>query len=72
MIVGIAADLHPPQFYQDMKLVADGAFEVKLMEEHGEIINTIRARSMKGQSSDTRLRQVLFDDKMKTSLRLLE
>jgi len=72
MIVGLGSDLHPPQFYQDMKLVSDGAFEVKLKEDHGEIINTIRARSMKGQGSDTRLRQVLFDNKMKASLRLLE
>jgi len=72
MIVGLAADLHPPQFYQDMKLVSDGSFEIKLKEDHGEIINTIRARSMKGQSSDTRPKQIIFDNKMKASLRLLE
>ena len=72
MIVGLAADLHPPQFYQEMKLVSDGTFEVKLKEDSGEIINTIRARAMKGQSSDTRLRQILFNNKMKASLRLLE
>jgi len=72
MIVGLALDLHPSQFYQEMKLVSDGAFEVKLREDRGEIINTIRARSMKGQSSDTRLRQILFDSKMRASLRMLE
>jgi len=72
MIIGLAVDLHPPPFYQEMKLVSDGAFEVKLREDSGEMINTIRARSMKGQSSDTRWRQILFDSKMKASLRLLE
>jgi len=72
MIVGLAVDLHPPQFYQEMKLVSDGAFEVKLKEHRGEIINTIRASSMKGHNSDTKLRQILFDSKMKASLQLLE
>jgi hypothetical protein len=55
-----------------MKLIADGVFEVKLKEFRGEIVDAIRARSMKGQRSDTRWRQVLFDDKMKASLQLLE
>ena len=72
MIVGIAVDLHPPAFYQEMKLLSDGSFEVHLIEREGEMINTIRARSMKGQISDTRRRQILFDEKMKASLRLLE
>jgi KaiC/GvpD/RAD55 family RecA-like ATPase len=72
MIVGLAVDLHSQEFYQEMKLVSDGVFEVKLMERGGEIINTLRARSMKGQNSDTRWRQILFDSKMKASLRLLE
>jgi archaellum biogenesis ATPase FlaH len=72
MILGLPVDIHTSQFYEEMKLIADGAFEVKLKELRGEVINTIRARSMKGQSSDTRWRQVLFDDKMKASLRLLE
>jgi len=71
MIMGLAVDLHPPQFYQEMKLLSDGAFEVRLTEQDGEMINTIRARSMKGQGSDTRRRQILFDDKMNASLRLL-
>ena len=61
MIVGLAVDLHPSQFYQEMKLVSVGAFEVKLREHGGKIINTIRGRSMKGQNSDTRWRQILFD-----------
>ena len=72
MIIGLAIDIHTSQFYQEMKLVSDGVFEVKLKEHRGEVINTIRARSMKGQSSDTRWRQILFDSKMKASLRLLE
>ena len=71
MIVGLAVDLHPPEFYQEMKLQTDGIFEVRLTEQGGEMINTIRARSMKGKSSDTRRRQILFDDNMKASLRLL-
>lgn len=72
MIVGLAVDLHPPEFYQEMKLLSDGVFEVRLTEHEGEMINIIRARSMKGQASDTRRRQILFDDKMKASLRLLQ
>ena len=72
MIIGLAIDIHTSQFYQEMKLVSDGVFEVKLKEHRGEVINTIRARSMKGQSSDTRWRQILFDSRMKASLRLLE
>jgi len=72
MVVGLAVDLHPPPFYQEMKLLSDGAFEVRLAEHGGEIINTMRARSMKGQASDTRRRKILFDDKMKASLQLPE
>ena len=72
MIVSVAVDLHPPEFYQQMKLLSDGVFEVRLVEQGGEMINTIRVRSMKGQASDTRRRQILFDSKMKASLQLLE
>lgn len=72
MVVGLAVDLHPPEFYQEMKLLSDGAFEVRLREHGGEIINAIRARSMKGQSCDTRWRRILFDNRMKASLELLE
>jgi len=72
MIAGLAMGLHPPEFYQEMKLVSDGVLEMRLMERGGEIINTIRARSMRGQNSDTRWRRILFDSKMKASLRLLE
>jgi KaiC/GvpD/RAD55 family RecA-like ATPase len=72
MIATFAADLHPPEFYQEMKLLSDGAFEVKLREYRGEVVNIMRARSMKGQGSDTRWREILFDNKMKASLRLLE
>jgi KaiC/GvpD/RAD55 family RecA-like ATPase len=72
MIVGLSTDLHPPEFYQEMKLVSDGSFEVRLTELGGEMINTFRGRSMKGQSIDTRWRQILFDDRMKASLQLLE
>jgi len=71
MILGLAVDLHPPEFYQEMKLVSDGAFEVRLREDGGELINIIRARSMKGQCSDTRWRRVHFDAGMKASLELL-
>ncbi len=72
MIIGMLMDFHPPQFYQEMKQLADGVFEVKVREHHGEIINVIRARSMKGQNSDTRWRQILFDSRMRASLRLIE
>jgi KaiC/GvpD/RAD55 family RecA-like ATPase len=72
MIVGLAVDIHTPQFYQEMKLLSDGVFEVRLKEHRGEVINTIRARSMKGQNSDTRWRQILFDSNMKVSLQSLE
>jgi len=72
MIVGMAVDIYPPEFYQEMKLVADGTFEVKIREQRGEIINSIRARGMKGQRSDSRWRQILFDDKMRASLQLIE
>jgi KaiC/GvpD/RAD55 family RecA-like ATPase len=72
MIVGLATDLHSPEFYQRMKLVSDGVLEIRLTEHGGDIINAIRAKSMKGQNSDTRWRQILFDSKMKASLRLLE
>jgi len=72
MIAGFATGLHPPEFYQKMKLISDGALEVRLAERGGEMINTFRARSMKGQNTDTRWRQILFDSRMKASLRLLE
>ena len=72
MVLGFAVDLHPPEFYQEMKLVSDGALEIKLKEHGGEMVNTIRARSMKGQNSDTKWRQLLFDDNMKASLKLFE
>jgi len=71
-VFGLAVDIHTPQFYQEMKLASDGVLELKMQELRGEVINTIRARSMKGQSSDTRWRQVLFDNRMKASLRMLE
>jgi len=72
MIAGLATDVHPPEFYQEMKLVSDGAFEVRLTERSGEMINTFRARSMKGQNTDTRWRQIFFDSRMKASLRPLD
>ena len=72
MIVGLAVDIHTLQFYQEMKLLCDGVFEVRLVEHHAEMINSIRSRSMKGQMSDTRWRRILFDNKMKASLQLLK
>jgi archaellum biogenesis ATPase FlaH len=72
LIVGLAVDLHPPPFYQEMKLLSDGVFEVRLAEQGGEIINTLRVRSMKGQMADTKRRQILFDERMKASLKLLQ
>jgi KaiC/GvpD/RAD55 family RecA-like ATPase len=72
MIVGLAVDTHTLQFYQEMKLLCDGVFEVRLVEHHAEMINSIRSRSMKGQMSDTRWRRILFDNKMKASLQLLK
>jgi KaiC/GvpD/RAD55 family RecA-like ATPase len=68
MFAGFTLDLHPPSFYQDMKLICDAVVEVKLQEYEGEIVNTIRARSFKGQNADTRLRRVVFDDKMAARL----
>jgi len=72
MITGFATGLHPPEFYQEMKLISDGAFEVQVTERGGEMINIFRARSMKGQNTDTRWRRILFDSKMKASPQLLE
>jgi len=71
MVLGLAIDLHPPVFYQEMKLLSDGNFEVRLTEQGGEIINTIRARSMKGQNVDTRRRQIIFDERMNATMRLI-
>jgi hypothetical protein len=48
MIAGFAADLHPPSFYQEMKMISDAVMEIRLVEYHGEIINTLRVRSFKG------------------------
>jgi archaellum biogenesis ATPase FlaH len=72
MLAGFAIGLHPPEFYQEMKLVSDGIFEVNLKEQGKEIINVIRAKSMKGQNCDTRLKQILFDANMKASLQLFD
>lgn len=71
MLAGFATDLHPPSFYQEMKMISDAVVEIKLAEHQGEIINTIRVRSFKGQNADTRARRIVFDDKMKTTLELL-
>jgi archaellum biogenesis ATPase FlaH len=71
MLAGFATDLHPPSFYQELKTISDAVVEIKLAEYDGEIINTIRVRSFKGQNPDTRLRRIVFDDKMKTTLELL-
>jgi KaiC/GvpD/RAD55 family RecA-like ATPase len=72
MILGLAVDIHTSEFYQEMKLASDGVLELNLKEHRGEVINAIRARSMKGQSSDTRWKQILFDSRMKATLRLLD
>ena len=72
MIAGLALDTHPSPFYSEMKLIVDGVFELKLIEHKGEMVNAIRSRSLRGQLSDTRWRKVLFDEKMKASLQLLE
>ena len=39
MIIGLAVDIHTLQFYQEMKLLCDGVFEVRLVEHHAEMIN---------------------------------
>ena len=72
MLAGFGVGLHPPEFYQEMKLVSDGVLELNLKEHRNEIINAIRARSMKGQNCDSRWRQILFDSNMRASLRLLD
>jgi len=72
MIIGLATDIQTSQFYHEMKLLCDGVFEVRLIEHHAEMIDTIRSRSMKGQRSDTRWRQILFDNKMRASLQFLK
>ena len=41
MVSGLADDIHTSQFYQQMKLLSDGVFEVRLVEHHGEMVNTI-------------------------------
>lgn len=71
LIAGLAIGLHPPEFYQEMKLVSDAVLEIRLVEQGDEVINTIRARSFKGQNSDSRMRSVMFDENMKASLQLL-
>jgi archaellum biogenesis ATPase FlaH len=72
LIIGLASELHPPEFYQEMKLVSDGSLEIRLKEQGKEIINAIRARSLKGQNCDTRWRQILFDTTMNASLQLMD
>jgi hypothetical protein len=72
MIAGLANGLHPPEFYQEMKLISDAVLEMKLVEHGDEIINTVRGRSMKGQNTDSRVRKVIFDENMKTTLQLLK
>ncbi|MGA2461787.1 MAG: ATPase domain-containing protein [Candidatus Bathyarchaeia archaeon] len=72
MIAGLANGLHPPEFYQEMKLISDAVLEMKLVEHGGEFINTIRGRSMKGQNTDSRVRKVIFDKNMKATLQLLK
>jgi archaellum biogenesis ATPase FlaH len=71
LIAGLAIGLHPPEFYQEMKLVSDAVLEIGLVEQGDEVINTIRARSFKGQNSDSRTRRIMFDENMKASLQLL-
>lgn len=72
MLVGLALDLHPPEFYQEMKLVSDGVYEIRRMEYGEEIIDTIRGRSLKGSNMDTRIRRIIFDNTMKASLQPLK
>ncbi len=72
MLAGLATELHPNEFYQEMKLVSDGVFEIRRMEYGEEIIDTIRARSLKGQYTDTRMRRILFDERMKATLQPLK
>lgn len=67
-LAGFTVGLHPPSFYQDMKLISNAVVELKLEEYQGEIVNTIRARSFKGQNADTRVRRISFDENMKASL----
>jgi archaellum biogenesis ATPase FlaH len=67
-LAGFTVGLHPPGFYQDAKLISNGVVELKLEEYQGEIVNTIRARSFKGQNVDTRVRRIVFDNNMKASL----
>jgi KaiC/GvpD/RAD55 family RecA-like ATPase len=72
MLAGFATDLHPPSFYQEMKMISDALVEIKLVEDEGEIIDTIRVRSFKGRNADTRARRIVFDDNMKATLELLK
>ncbi len=69
LISGITSGVHPSNLYEELKLISDGVVEIKLAEDQGEIVNTVRARSMKGQNVDTRTRRIVFDDRMKVSLK---
>jgi hypothetical protein len=55
-----------------MKMISDALVEIKLVEDEGEIIDTIRVRSFKGRNADTRARRIVFDDNMKATLELLK
>ena len=68
LINGIASGVHPSNLYEELKLISDGVIEIKLAEHQGEIVNTVRARSMKGQNVDTHTRRIAFDSRMKVSL----
>jgi len=72
VIAAMTTGLHPTSFYQDMKQISDAVVEVKLEEFRGEIVNTIRARSFRGRNADTRVRRVIFDDKMNATTELLK
>ena len=68
LINGITSGVHPSNLYEELKLISDGVIEIKLAEHQGEIVNTVRARSMKGQNVDTHTRRIAFDSGMKVSL----
>jgi hypothetical protein len=69
LIRGITSGVHPSNLYEELKRINDGVVEIKLAEDQGEIVNTVRARSMKGENVDTRTRRIVFDDRMKVSFK---
>lgn len=71
MIQGFVTGVHPPDFYEQLKMISDGVIEVRLVEYQGKMIDVIRTRSFRGQQADTQMRRICFDSRMKASLEIM-